>query len=634
VHLLGGAGNQSGRQTGGWSNGIESFLFDLFPAKGFAPLDSVLRANVTCPVNCTYRVGFDLGGQSAVFGGNGTGFPLEGRIGSVVFTTPGSYLGNFSYNYTYPTANYTATGGGSFGLEVQVDPAATPWNWSSPALGNGSAPPTPRMLYSMVYDPSDGYVVLFGGGDMADGTYGNDTWTYQNGSWTQLTPTISPPVRRSAAMAWDPVDRYVVLFGGLYLQDTWTFLGGVWTNRTALVVDSINTPSARWNSQMAFDAGDGYMLLFSGCYALACAASTQDSWSYLNGSWSNITATAGTPPPERGTAMMLWYPPDNAVLLFGGSRPSQTYYNDTWEFSGGSWRPLQVPVSPWPRGDSFSTYVPALGYVLLFGGLTTPSVATYSQPYTLNDTWAFSNDNWENLSGSIPIAPAPRWGLHGAGTYDAHDGYALLFGGADATDSTLYGDTWTYGPGPGAPGGNGSGGGGNGSGSNNSSNNSNGSGGGGPNGSGGHHPLQGFVDQGAAAGGAPWSVQFVATTAGGIAPYHYLWNFGDGQAGLDAPTVVHTYVDPGSYRPVVTISDGDGSRVSLVLSLVVVSSHPGTTGPGIGLQLSPTATWFGGLLLVALLAIAGTVFLISKRRALARLREEGEELLIEDRTSD
>ncbi len=53
-------------------------------------------------------------------------------------------------------------------------------------------------------------------------------------SWkVVLTGGMHPPGRYAAAMAYDPLDGYVVLFGGVhvgvFLGDTWTFPTGTWS---------------------------------------------------------------------------------------------------------------------------------------------------------------------------------------------------------------------------------------------------------------------------------------------------------------------------------------------------------------------------------------------------------------------
>lgn len=54
-------------------------------------------------------------------------------------------------------------------------------------------------------------------------------------------------------------------------------------------------------------------------------------------------------------------------------------------------------------------------------------------------------------------------------------------------------------------------------------------------------------------------VYFRVTASGGIAPYTYVWNFGDGQSmPTSSPVVLHSYSSAGSYQVTVTITDNQG----------------------------------------------------------------------------
>ena len=79
----------------------------------------------------------------------------------------------------------------------------------------------------MAIDPAHGEVILFGGQERVSSvemTASNDTWSWQKGTWTPLTPSLAPNKREAAAMAGDALG--VVLFGGAgyygdSLADTW-----------------------------------------------------------------------------------------------------------------------------------------------------------------------------------------------------------------------------------------------------------------------------------------------------------------------------------------------------------------------------------------------------------------------------
>src|SRR2546422_3883964 len=114
----------------------------------------------------------------------------------------------------------SAGGSGSAYCSTQAGTAAL-----APGVG-GWTPlyPSLHVFASMAYDSVDGYVILFGGVDNSGAAIG-DSWKFLGGSWTDITPSSSPSPRFSASMAYDTADGYVVLFGGLgasgSLGDTW-----------------------------------------------------------------------------------------------------------------------------------------------------------------------------------------------------------------------------------------------------------------------------------------------------------------------------------------------------------------------------------------------------------------------------
>jgi len=77
--------------------------------------------------------------------------------------------------------------------------------------------PSKRGGHVLVFDSVRAEGVLFGGHttpDRFDGHLG-DTWTWSGGNWHLASPQQSPPARSNASAAFDPSRGYVVLFGGV-----------------------------------------------------------------------------------------------------------------------------------------------------------------------------------------------------------------------------------------------------------------------------------------------------------------------------------------------------------------------------------------------------------------------------------
>jgi len=119
------------------------------------------------------------------------------------------------------------------------------------------------------------------------------------------------------------------------------------------------------------------------------------------------------------------------------------------------------------------------------------------------------------------------------------------------------------------------------------------------------------------AGAAPFNVTFTATAAGGLGPYYYLWEFGDGASGIGA-TAAHSYVRAGSFVASVEAVDSGGHTAGYNVSVVVTagtSPSPSTTNSGsTGLSFDTTAVLVGAELALGGVAVAGIVAVARRRR--------------------
>jgi galactose oxidase-like protein len=271
--------------------------------------------------------------------------------------------------------------------------------------------------------------------------------------WSQLTPTSSPPgLAAGAAMAYDPVDGYLVLFGGCAGGDfwfstctpsnaTWAFQNNSWTQLTTNV-----SPPARFYSSLVWDDASGNLLLFGG-NGTASTGFLNDTWSFAHGQWKQLAPASS--PPARASFGMVYDGHDGYVLLVDGEQfrtltnpSSNTYvgadFNDSWKFSGGTWSKLNTTDNPSAR-DSFGiTYDASLGSVVLFGGFNWSA-------YNMQDTWLYQAGTWTSYpSGSANGSWIPLPGLRNNPglAYDPALGADLLFGGHAGFN--FYADTWLF----------------------------------------------------------------------------------------------------------------------------------------------------------------------------------------------
>ena len=321
------------------------------------------------------------------------------------------YLGSASYACTSANQTWTYHAG----------------VWTQLTFATG---PSARYFAGLVDDPADGYLLLFGGeSSSCSAGYGwcNDTWSFSAGSWTLLHPTTAPSARGESGIAYDAVDRAVLLFGGTgatgNLNDTWNYSGGAWTQLHPVHTPPVPTPDA-----FGYDSTDKAVV-----YTTAFNYSGpvyEVTWTYSNGDWSPVNSTG---PLQRLGAASTDDPGDHQFLFFGGT--SNYDLADTWGLHAGIWTNL-TPRGPAPRWGAAETYDAASHQFLLYGGIGGSS----GSQVMLGDLWSLSAGAWSQIA--IPASSAPPARGYPVFVYDAADGYVLLFGGYGANGSLA--DTWEY----------------------------------------------------------------------------------------------------------------------------------------------------------------------------------------------
>jgi len=71
-------------------------------------------------------------------------------------------------------------------------------------------------------------------------------------------------------------------------------------------------------------------------------------------------------------------------------------------------------------------------------------------------------------------------------------------------------------------------------------------------------------------GTAPFSINFSSTITGGLSPYSYYWDFGDGNTSSSA-NPSHTYATPGEYTVTLTVIDGGSNTITNTTNVTI---HP------------------------------------------------------------
>jgi hypothetical protein len=322
----------------------------------------------------------------------------------------------------------------------------------------------------MAYDSDRGVTVFFGGeiGKTGSETYFNDTWEYDGSHWRQITIVGDiPPARSLHAMAYDPVRKVVLMYGGfgtavpggggVYgFDDTWAYQGngfsGTWTHVAGNASDHGNAgPGLVWAQFQSeiirvggidrpYYAPSGVFNVFGGAY-------------YWTGVWTD----------DRNPGPLIWgfglaydsY--RNVAVLVGGygttfDVSNIAIPNDVWEFRfniGWTNTTTTTSIASSFAGRGF----PAMAYderrhrMVVVGG-DNGQAGTGEQTYELD---SLHPENGWMLGVSLPLGRAGA-----AMVYDSKRGVMVLMGGAgpgapNSTDGGRYDDTWELVPAPPAP---------------------------------------------------------------------------------------------------------------------------------------------------------------------------------------
>ncbi len=200
-------------------------------------------------------------------------------------------------------------------------------------------------------------------------------------------------------LTYDAADHYLVLLGAsggpgaLNGTQTWAFSNGTWRQLSPTA-----SPESCMGSVLAYDEFDGYVLYLAAANfgsAGKCSSAGQ-TWIYHNGDWSRLTPSVS--PPPRQSAGFTNDSRDGYMLLFGGAcnmGVTWTLCGDTWKFLGGTWTNLTNSVHPSPRAGAGITYDASDGYVLLFGGTAWPVNIVW--PLMVTDTWEYRAGTWTQI---------------------------------------------------------------------------------------------------------------------------------------------------------------------------------------------------------------------------------------------
>jgi hypothetical protein len=283
--------------------------------------------------------------------------------------------------------------------------------------------PAARSDASMAWLSGLDQAVLFGGWSSSAVAYFGDTWTWHAGCWTPNPVSRSPSPRQSMAMAYDPVRKVVVAFGGrtnpgmaVFSSETWLWDGKAWTRAAIRPALSFSWAAFDENLQRVLLYGEG-------------PDGVGQTWMWNGAQWN---AVEGPSPSDRSGAAMAFDPASQRVLLFGGlDDQAMKLINETWAWNGSTWSKLAPIHSPSPRQTVAMAPFAAKNEIVLVGGNGRDDVPA--------DAWIWNGSDWSQTGGVGARLEATAIDIGSA---------VLLFGGGDLSgernDVELWnGSTWT-----------------------------------------------------------------------------------------------------------------------------------------------------------------------------------------------
>jgi hypothetical protein len=192
------------------------------------------------------------------------------------------------------------------------------------------------------------------------------------------------------SVADDPAIHRVVLFGGVDSYDeTWLWDGNRWARARPRM-----SPPGRFQAAAAYDPDTRLVMLFGG--RLASGRVVNDTWAWSGATWRELARGGGGQPSGEG-ALMAWDNAKREMVLVAPAADATG--GETWVWSGSHWsrqaggEPPPTPIGGQMAFDSASN-------ALLFVSALLPPLGPGMT------TWRFDERGWHTLPGTPPQATA------------------------------------------------------------------------------------------------------------------------------------------------------------------------------------------------------------------------------------
>jgi hypothetical protein len=286
-------------------------------------------------------------------------------------------------------------------LLVQAGPRTWAMPLSGPPRWEEIVVPAPRPEagwgYSLTWDPEGDRMLLFGGGTAPDcsGSPRSETWvlSFAGGPRWELQSALVQPALALHAMVYDSQRDRMLSVGGIWTPGVYEFPLDSATGWSA-VATAGKGPGAVVGHSAVYDPVRDRVLVYGGS-ELGSQTPLGDLWVLrLTGTptWGRLSWTCEVGPSRR-YATMVYDPPRDRLLVFGGEDDFNEIHNDVMALalSGDAcWEPLETEgTPPSPRVFHGAVYDPIRDRMLVFGG---------------GDQTGLRGDLW-----ALDLAGTPRW---------------------------------------------------------------------------------------------------------------------------------------------------------------------------------------------------------------------------------
>jgi hypothetical protein len=380
------------------------------------------------------------GAWTQVLTGAEAGLPARRSFASMVFDADRSRLQIVAGLVPYYSESVGVYYGFVGSSEVwELEPATARFTDRS----TGDPVPDPRSSHAMAYNPATGKTYVFGGTDpMMSANEFADLWEWDGARWSKVATETSPSVRSSAAMAYDPARKNLIMFGGtsssgrVTPNDTWEWSSATRQWTPMKIKDS---PAPRLAHAMVTDTTRGKILMFGGSVSTPEGSAELWEWDGTSQTWADRSPASSSPAPAgRKYPAVSFDGGLGKLIVYEGNVPDSSQSNSSyweWDVVTGGWTFHDLSDQLAESANVYAVYDSTRRRHVFF---------TDVEENALGQTWELDATSAEWTVRSLAVSPGPR--ARSAMAYDSGRRVVVLFGGGlgAGLGGAANSDTWEF----------------------------------------------------------------------------------------------------------------------------------------------------------------------------------------------